>query len=105
MPSGGPSPGALACKAIPFPLWVRLQPDSFCLFVTPRSREQFTTFRAPAWAYVVPTEFQALGRLLPGDPYQPSGTHPAGFSYLGMVTLALMGVAALARPRLRHAGF
>jgi hypothetical protein len=82
-------------------LWAQAQG-----FPMARMRSQFAQFRAPGYAYLVPTPHHLLGRFWPasltgeGDPFGP-----IGWSYLGVVTLALAAVAAIARVRFPRAGF
>jgi hypothetical protein len=71
----------------------------------PRPRWQFTTFRAPAWSYAVPTPLHVLGALIPKPTYDPGAIHPTGYSYLGVVTLLLLLAAALGRCRFPRAGY
>jgi hypothetical protein len=82
-------------------LWAQAQG-----FPMARMRSQFAEFRAPAYAYLVPTPLNLLGGFLParltgaGDPLAP-----IGWSYLGAVTLGLAAVAAITRVRFPRAGF
>jgi hypothetical protein len=71
----------------------------------PRPRWQFTEFRAPAWGYVVPTRLHALGAFVPTWVFDRGSIHPTGYSYLGVVTLLLLPVAAIGRIRFPKAGY
>jgi hypothetical protein len=68
-----------------------------------RAKESFESCGVPLRSYVTPTSVHALGRAL-GDPSRrgPDLEHD---SYLGVVTLALIGLAATRRARSRDLGF
>lgn len=79
-----------------------------------RSKEEFNSYGASPWSYVVPTPGHRLGRCLPFDPATIEGniySPVVGFfamekvSYLGAVSLALVAYAALRRVRFPDAGF
>ncbi len=65
-------------------------------FSMARPEAEFAICRAPLWGYVVPSPWHLLARLLPFDTVIESepGSVP---SYLGAVTLALIGYAAVCR--------
>jgi hypothetical protein len=78
-----------------------------------RTRWEFSTYRAPWWGYVAPTALHRLGRMLPVDLYATfagyTGRQAAlvveGASYLGVVTLGLVGYALACRLRFARAPF
>ena len=78
-------------------------------FKVTRPYSEFEWFGAPPWAYVVPTASHALGRLLPGRPYEGLGGNGSKAfevaSYLGVVPLALLAYAALLRVRVERGSF
>jgi hypothetical protein len=73
-----------------------------------RPRSAFDRFGAAAWSYVVPTAEHGLGKMLAGagGVFFDDRVYECG-SYLGLVPLALMLVAARrsGRDRLPHSGF
>jgi hypothetical protein len=74
-------------------LWSR-----FHGYALARPREEFFHNGAPLWSCVVPTAMHRLGGLLPADLYQQAGVSPIETcSYLGVVTLLLIGYALLSR--------
>ena len=76
-------------------------------FLGERSVAEFKVYGAPLWGYVVPAPGGALSDLLPADPYKVMPIFAAGerTSYLGIVTLFLLNVAAFRRKGLKRAGF
>lgn len=75
-------------------------------FPSDRPRAMFDLFAAPLWSYVVPSPWQRLGSLLPTNPYVAIGDSASvKMSYLGLVTMGLMGFAAIRRGGLRRASF
>jgi hypothetical protein len=61
-----------------------------------RPEAEFAKCRAPLWGYLVPPPGYLLSRLLPFDTSVQHETGPVP-SYLGVVTLALVAYAAIAR--------
>jgi hypothetical protein len=81
-------------------IWVMLQGDSLAW-----PRDEFERYGAPLWGYAVPTLRHCLGPLLPGNPSASLADEWERGSYLGIVTLALLACAAIARVRFPRAGF
>ncbi len=70
-----------------------------------RTPAEFLTFGAQPWAYVTPTARHRLSWLWRGDPYGGSIIVHEQASYLGVVTLGLLVVAALGRVKFARRGF
>lgn len=69
--------------------------------VMTRPRSEFLAYGAPPWSYVVPTTSHLFHRWLSHDFYQAAKVPIVeGSSYLGVVALALLAYAALARVEL-----
>ncbi len=73
-------------------------------FSMARPDSEFAMCRAPLWGYFVPSPSHALSRFLPfrTDIAAQAGSVP---SYLGVVTLALIAYAAVARVRFARGGY
>jgi hypothetical protein len=70
-----------------------------------RPKGEFNFYGAPPWSYLVPSYLHGLGRLLPYDLYAQAGSVTVECcSYLGAVTLFLLGYAAFSRIRFERAG-
>src|SRR5579871_47659 len=70
-----------------------------------RPKGEFNYYGAPPWSYCVPSYLHELGRLLPADCYAQAGSVTVECcSYLGVVTLLLLGYAAIRRARFERAG-
>ena len=73
-----------------------------------RPRSQFNQFGAPIWSSFVPSPLHALGRFATPDVFAATGTTTRMSecsSYLGIVTLGLLGYAAIRRVRFARRGF
>ena len=74
-----------------------------------RERSQFNYYAASLWSYVAPTTFHLLGGAFPFDIYAQAGQGGPKMgesaSYLGVVTLILVQVAAIRRVKERRIGF
>jgi hypothetical protein len=74
-----------------------------------RSLYEFRKYGAPLWSYGIPTSQHALSSLLPFDVYRAADYSASIMqersSYLGVVTLALLYVAATRRTALPRPGF
>ena len=73
-------------------------------FAMPRSRDQFHQFRAPAWAFLVPTPLHRLGALVPREVNALPSIHPVGYSYLGVVSVVFAAVALLGKRAVSPSG-
>jgi len=70
-----------------------------------RPKGEFNFYGAPPWSYLMPSYLHGLGRLLPYDLYAQVGSVTVECcSYLGTVTLFLLGYAAFTRCRFERAG-
>jgi hypothetical protein len=111
------------------PVWVRKRLGWFALFVAvtlpcfllafaaqldsrahgysvARSRGEFMHYGAPVWTYVVPSSYHSFWQWLPVKPFRAARIGEVEqCSYLGIVTLALIGCALLARAPLRRRWF
>jgi hypothetical protein len=73
-----------------------------------RTRLQFDQFGAPAWSSFVPSPLHALGKFVTPDLLAASGNSSRMSecsSYLGVVALALLAYAAIARLRFPRASY
>jgi hypothetical protein len=73
-----------------------------------RTRLQFDQFGAPLWSSFVPSPLHALGKFVTPDLFAATGYSSRMSecsSYLGIVTLALLAYAAMARLRFPRAGY
>jgi hypothetical protein len=74
-----------------------------------RPRSHFEMHHAELGSYIAPTPAHLLGRLLPHDPYEAMITEGSNIqeacSYLGLVTIALLGYAAACRVRFPRASY
>jgi hypothetical protein len=69
-------------------------------FSLARPKGEFNFYGAPPWSYLTPSYLHWLGRLLPEDLYAGAGSVTVECcSYLGAVTLFLLGYAMLSRKR------
>jgi hypothetical protein len=72
----------------------------------PRTRNEFAVYGVPPWACFIPSRYHLLQQLLPFDPYQDVHLNAVVCcSYLGLVTLVLLGYALVTRaglPRRRY---
>jgi hypothetical protein len=76
-----------------FQIWSRMQGYSLA-----RPKGEFNCYRAPVWSSVIPSHLHPLGRFLSDDLYVWNGSSTIECcSYLGVVTLFLIGYAALKR--------
>ena len=77
-------------------------------FPMTRSKRSFVSFGAPLWSGFVPSPWHPLGRIVAPDLFESTG-YAAKLtecsSYLGLVPLALLGYAALARVAFPRRGF
>ncbi|MEO6812239.1 MAG: hypothetical protein ABI353_24285, partial [Isosphaeraceae bacterium] len=74
-------------------------------YLVNRPRSEFLRYGAPAWSYVVPTPFHQLSKVMTTDPYRLAKVSDEGFSYLGVVPLMLIALAAVCRVRFPRAWF
>jgi hypothetical protein len=91
----------LPCLALLFynQLWSRAHG-----YAIARSKSEFIRFGSPYYSYFIPSKEHRLGRLLPWDLY--GGWSVAeGCSYLGMVTLLLVGWAVCSRASFARRGY
>jgi hypothetical protein len=71
-----------------------------------RPRGEFDFYGAPAWSSAVPSSYHTLGRVLPSDWYARTPCPLVECcSYLGIVTLLLIGYAAVRRVAFRRARY
>ena len=72
-----------------------------------RPKGEFNYYGAPLYSYVLPSSFHPLGRLLPMSAYErkEGSIEVECCSYLGIVTLLLLGYSALTRPRFENSRF
>jgi hypothetical protein len=72
----------------------------------PRTRNEFAVYGVPPWACLMPSRYHLLQQLLPFNPYQDAHLNAVECcSYLGLVTLVLLGYALVTRaalPRRRY---
>lgn len=74
-------------------------------YAVTRSKADFEVGGTPIWSYLMPTNFQRLGQLLPFDAYAAIGLPCERGSYLGLSLIGLLCYAAFQKVSFANARF